>query len=67
MISAIGWVSEIVEAAGGVDVFADQATGKSAKDRIVSTEQVIAAAPTSSLAPGVQALELRVGCTAGRL
>jgi iron complex transport system substrate-binding protein len=45
MISAIGWVSEIVEAAGGVDVFADQATGKSAKDRIVSTEQVIAAAP----------------------
>ena len=33
MISAIGWVSEIMEAAGGVDVFADRATGKSAKNR----------------------------------
>jgi iron complex transport system substrate-binding protein len=45
MISGIGWVSEIVEAAGGVDVFADRAAGKSAKDRIVSAEEVIAAAP----------------------
>jgi iron complex transport system substrate-binding protein len=45
MISGIGWVSEIVEAAGGMDVFAGRATGKSAKDRIVSAEQVIAAAP----------------------
>jgi iron complex transport system substrate-binding protein len=45
MISGIGWVSEIVGAAGGVDVFADRAMGKSAKDRIVSAEEVIAAAP----------------------
>jgi iron complex transport system substrate-binding protein len=45
MISGIGRVSEIIEAAGGVDVFADRATGKSARDRIVSAEQVIAAAP----------------------
>lgn len=36
MISGIGWVSEIVEAAGGMDVFADRTTGKSAGDRIVS-------------------------------
>src|SRR5258706_1828941 len=42
MISAIGWVSEIIDAAGGVDVFADRAPAKSAKDRIVSAE---AAAP----------------------
>jgi iron complex transport system substrate-binding protein len=45
LISGIGWVSEIVEAAGGMDVFAARATGKSARDRIVSAEQVIAAAP----------------------
>ena len=34
MISGIGWVSEIVEAAGGIDVFADLAREKSAKNRI---------------------------------
>jgi iron complex transport system substrate-binding protein len=45
MISGIGWVSELVEAAGGVDVFGNLAGQKSAKDRIVTTEQVIAAAP----------------------
>jgi iron complex transport system substrate-binding protein len=45
MISAIGWVSEIMEAAGGVDVFADRALAKSAKNRIVSAEEVIAATP----------------------
>jgi iron complex transport system substrate-binding protein len=41
MISGIGWVSELIEAAGGVDVFADRASGKSAKDRIVTAEEVI--------------------------
>jgi iron complex transport system substrate-binding protein len=45
MISGIGWVSEIVEAAGGADVFADRAKAQSAKDRIVRVEEVIAAAP----------------------
>jgi iron complex transport system substrate-binding protein len=45
MISGIGWVSELVTAAGGIDVFVDLATQKSAKDRIVSPEAVIAAAP----------------------
>ncbi len=45
MISGIGWVSELVEAAGGGDVFQHLAGRKSAKDRIVTPAQVIAAAP----------------------
>lgn len=45
MISGIGWVSELVDIAGGVDVFAELSAQKSAKDRIVSTDQVIAAQP----------------------
>jgi iron complex transport system substrate-binding protein len=45
MISGIGWVSELVEAAGGDDVFKSLAAQKSAKDRIVTSEQVIAARP----------------------
>ena len=45
MISGIGWVSELIEAAGGDDVFADKAKEKAAKDRIVSAEDVTAQAP----------------------
>jgi iron complex transport system substrate-binding protein len=45
MISGIGWVSELIEAAGGIDVFAHLSAQKNAKDRIVSAEVVIAAAP----------------------
>jgi iron complex transport system substrate-binding protein len=45
MISGIGWVSELIEAAGGIDVFPELARHKNAKDRIVNGEQVIAAAP----------------------
>jgi iron complex transport system substrate-binding protein len=45
MISGIGWVSELVEAAGGVDIFADRAAGKAAKDRIVTTQDVVERAP----------------------
>ncbi len=45
MISGIGWVSELIETAGGVDVFPELAANKSAKDRIVSPEAVIAARP----------------------
>jgi iron complex transport system substrate-binding protein len=41
MISGIGWVSELIEAAGGVDVFADRASCNSAKDRIVTAQEVI--------------------------
>ena len=45
LISGIGWVSELVEIAGGVDVFADKAAAPSAGDRIVTPEAVIAADP----------------------
>jgi iron complex transport system substrate-binding protein len=45
MISGIGWVSELVAAAGGIDAFAVLAAQKSAKDRVVSAEAVSAAAP----------------------
>lgn len=45
MICGIGWVSELIAIAGGVDVFADQAGGAGAKARIVGVDQVTAAAP----------------------
>ena len=45
MISGIQWVSELIEAAGGIEVFPKLAANKSAKDRIVSVADVIAAAP----------------------
>jgi len=45
MIAGIGWVSELIAAAGGVDVFGRLADRKSAQDRVVSAHDVIAAAP----------------------
>jgi iron complex transport system substrate-binding protein len=45
MISGIGWVSELVSAAGGIDVFPQLSRCKSAKDRIVTADAVIAAQP----------------------
>lgn len=45
MISGIGWVSELIGVAGGSDVFASLADRKSAKDRIVTADDVIAASP----------------------
>ena len=45
MISGIGWVSELIEIAGGIDVFSDLSARKSATERIVTAEAVIAAAP----------------------
>ena len=45
MISGIGWVSELIAVAGGIDVFDHLAACKSAKQRIVLPEAVIAAAP----------------------
>jgi hypothetical protein len=41
MISGIAWVSELIDAAGGMDVFADRAPGKSAKERIVTKPEVV--------------------------
>ena len=45
MISGIRWVSELIQVAGGEDVFADRSTGKLAKERFVTSEEVVAAAP----------------------
>lgn len=45
MISGIAWVSELIEAAGGADIFPELAACKSAKDRIVTREEVIRRAP----------------------
>jgi iron complex transport system substrate-binding protein len=45
MISGIGWVSELIEAAGGIEAFPELAQRKNARDRIVSATDVIAAAP----------------------
>src|SRR5580698_5676506 len=40
MISGIAWVSELIEIAGGVDIFADRSAGKSAKERIATAEEI---------------------------
>jgi len=45
MISGIAWVSELIGIAGGTDIFAELSGCKSAKDRIVTADQVIARAP----------------------
>jgi iron complex transport system substrate-binding protein len=45
LISAIGWVSELIEIAGGIDVFADRASRGAAKDRVVTMEEVVTREP----------------------
>lgn len=50
LISGIGWVSELIEIAGGQDVFADLSHHQGARNRIVTPDQVIAAAPDLILA-----------------
>ena len=45
LISGIGWVSELVEIAGGVDIFADRKNQSAAKDRMVTAEDVVAREP----------------------
>ena len=44
-ICGIGWVSELIGAAGGLDVFAERARAPDARGRIVAHDEVIAAAP----------------------
>ena len=41
LISAICWVSELIEIAGGKDIFSEFRTKQSAKERIVKPEEVI--------------------------
>src|SRR5690625_3440787 len=50
MISGIKWVSELIEIAGGQEAFPTICGEKAAKDRIVSSDQVIAAKPDVILA-----------------
>ena len=45
LITGIAWVSELIERAGGVDVFAELKTQRAAPDRVVTPEQVRAADP----------------------
>jgi iron complex transport system substrate-binding protein len=45
LIAGIGWVSELVEIAGGIDIFADRANQSAAKDRIVTAEEVVSREP----------------------
>src|SRR3954466_6287287 len=45
MISGIHWVSELIDAAGGIEAFPKLALNKNAKDRILSADDVIASAP----------------------
>ncbi len=45
MITSIGWVSDLIDIAGGTDCFAHLRHEQSAKNRIVTSQDVIAAAP----------------------
>jgi iron complex transport system substrate-binding protein len=45
LISGIGWASELIEIAGGIDIFADRSHQGAAKDRIVRMEEVVERAP----------------------
>ena len=45
LISGIGWVSELIEIAGGEDTFADRRNQSAAKNRIVTPDEVIAREP----------------------
>jgi iron complex transport system substrate-binding protein len=45
LISGIGWVSELVEIAGGIDIFADRASHGAARNRVVTVDDVAAREP----------------------
>jgi iron complex transport system substrate-binding protein len=50
MITAIGWVSELIELAGGRNVFRERSRGKLARERFVTAEQVLHEDPEVVLA-----------------
>jgi iron complex transport system substrate-binding protein len=54
-ITAIQWVSELIELAGGTNVFADRAVGKLASQRFVGADEIVAADP-----------EVVLGCWCGK-
>ncbi len=45
LITAIQWVGELIEIAGGENVFADRSNGKLAKERFVTHDEILAARP----------------------
>jgi iron complex transport system substrate-binding protein len=45
LISGIGWVSELIEIAGGIDLFADRRYQGAAKDRVVTADEVVVGEP----------------------
>lgn len=45
LITGIAWVHDLIEKMGGADVFAEKSKGQSAKERFVTSEEVIAAVP----------------------
>src|SRR5437762_1462578 len=45
LIAGIGWVSELIEAAGGLPIFADRSRSPAAKGRIVTAAEVGARQP----------------------
>jgi iron complex transport system substrate-binding protein len=45
LISGIAWVSELIERAGGEDIFANLRTKRAAPERVVSSEQICQADP----------------------
>ena len=45
MIAGIRWVSDLIDIAGGLDVFADKARAQDARGRFVTSDEVITAAP----------------------
>jgi iron complex transport system substrate-binding protein len=44
LISAIGWVGELIEQCGGIDIFAAR-RGRASRERVVEPQEVIAAGP----------------------
>ena len=50
MISAIRWVSELIDIAGGEDIFAGRSRGSLAKDRYVQSDEVVERRPDLMIA-----------------
>jgi iron complex transport system substrate-binding protein len=45
LISGIGWVSELVQIAGGINIFAERASQDAAEDRVATVDEVVAREP----------------------
>ena len=50
LVAGIRWVSELIEIAGGRDVFAELAQGRSARERVVAPAEVVRRDPQIILA-----------------